>query len=77
MLLGFLFADAATAIGTITKVVLVSSIVAVMWDWWERGAQHVYTEDDWTLDSSVQQNTYAYCKRESERLAYKLAEGQR
>jgi hypothetical protein len=48
-----------------------------MWDWWERGSDHVYTEEDWTLDRSVQLNTYAYCKRESERLAYKLAEGKR
>lgn len=70
-------ADAATASGTVSKVLLVSSIVAIMWDWWERGSNYVYTEEDWTLDSSVQLNTYAYCKRESERLAYQIAQGQR
>lgn len=70
-------ADAASATGTVKKVLLVSSIVAVMWDWWERGRHYVYTEDDWTLDSSVQLNTYAYCKRESERLAYEIAQSQR
>jgi hypothetical protein len=142
--------DASTAAGSITKVILASSIVAIMWDWWERGRQHVYTgacsprvcvcacvcvwwcvcgggggdgrclalqvlpravaaprpaasstwppaaarrpwtdaerlscaphrasEEDWTLDSSVAHNCYAYCKRESERLAYELAQGQR
>ncbi|KAF6259935.1 hypothetical protein COO60DRAFT_1700582 [Scenedesmus sp. NREL 46B-D3] len=67
--------DAATAAGSIRQVLLCSSIVSVMWDWWERGRDHVYTEEDWTLDRSVQLNTYAYCKRESERLAYKFAEG--
>lgn len=67
--------DAATASGSIRKVLLCSSIVAVMWDWWERGRDYVYTEEDWTLDSSVALNCYAYCKRESERLAYRLAEG--
>jgi hypothetical protein len=70
-------ADAATAAGSFRKVLLCSSIVSVMWDWWERGREHVYTEEDWTLDKSVQLNTYAYCKRESERLAYKLAEGKK
>lgn len=70
-------ADAATAAGTIDKVLLVSSIVAIMWDWWERGRNYVYTEDDWTLDSSVQLNLYAYCKRECEKLAYQMADGQR
>lgn len=69
-------ADAATVTGTITKVVLVSSIVAVMWDWHERGADHVYTEADWTADNSVQLSTYAFCKRESERLALYMAQQQ-
>lgn len=69
-------ADAATVTGTITKVVLASSVVAVMWDWHERGADHVYTEADWTSDSSVALNTYAFCKRESERLALFMAQQQ-
>jgi hypothetical protein len=34
-------------------------------------------EKDWTLDSSVELNCYAYCKRESERLAYQIAQGKR
>jgi hypothetical protein len=34
-------------------------------------------EADWTLDSSVALNCYAYCKRESEKLAYELAQGKR
>jgi hypothetical protein len=40
-------------------------------------APHRASEEDWTLDSSVAHNCYAYCKRESERLAYELAQGQR
>jgi hypothetical protein len=72
-----LLPDAASASGSINKVILASSIVAIMWDWWERGRDHVYTEEDWTLDGSVALNCYAYCKRESERLAYSMAEGAR
>lgn len=67
--------DAATAAGSIRKVILASSIVAVMADWWERGSEHVYTEQDWALDGSVEHSCYAYCKRESEKLAYQIAEG--
>lgn len=69
--------DAATAAGSISKVILASSVVAVMADWWERGSNHVYTEEDWALDGSVEHSCYAYCKRESERLAYQIARGKR
>lgn len=36
-------ADAATASGSINKVILASSIVSVMWDWWERGSDYTYS----------------------------------
>jgi hypothetical protein len=40
-------ADAATAAGSISKVILASSIVSIMWDWWERGEGHVYSGGGW------------------------------
>jgi hypothetical protein len=35
--------------GTVERVVLTSSIAAVVADWEERGPGHVYTETDWPL----------------------------
>lgn len=43
LLLVLVLADAATAAGSINKVLLASSIVSVLWDWWERGSDYIYT----------------------------------
>jgi hypothetical protein len=47
-------ADAATASNSILKVILASSIVSIMWDWWERGPDYLYSgaeatqqQEDW------------------------------
>ena len=37
------YADAATASNSIHKVILASSIVSIMWDWWERGPDYLYS----------------------------------
>jgi hypothetical protein len=37
------YAGAATASNSIHKVILASSIVSIMWDWWERGPDYLYS----------------------------------
>eukprot|EP00877_Chromochloris_zofingiensis_P011056 jgi/Chrzof1/6203/Cz17g15120.t1 len=68
---------AATATPTVRKVVITSSIAAVLSDYWERGRDHVYTKDDWCMTQDKAHMTYFYVKREQEKLAYKLAKGAR
>lgn len=44
--------NAATKSGTVKRVVLTSSVAAVVGDNWERGANHVFTEADWNLTAT-------------------------
>eukprot|EP00877_Chromochloris_zofingiensis_P007635 jgi/Chrzof1/3124/Cz12g12250.t1 len=68
---------AAIATPTVSKVVMTSSIAAILSDYWERGRDHVYTEDDWCMTQDKAHMTYHYVKREQEKLAYELAKGAR
>lgn len=58
---------------SVRRVVVSSSVAAVVADNWERGRGHVYGEADWAQDCSPGYNTYSYSKSTSERLAYQLA----
>jgi nucleoside-diphosphate-sugar epimerase len=44
--------NAATRSGTVDRVVLTSSVAAVVGDNWERGKDHVFTEKDWDLSAT-------------------------
>ncbi|GLC37500.1 hypothetical protein PLESTF_001455600 [Pleodorina starrii] len=65
--------DSAAAAGSCRRVVISSSVAAVVGDNWERSPDHVYDERDWAQDCAPGYNTYSHSKAVSERLAYDWA----
>lgn len=54
-------------------IVFTSSMSAVQGDAWERGKEHVYTEEDWNvLDTTPEKNAYACMKLRSEQRFWEL-----
>jgi nucleoside-diphosphate-sugar epimerase len=44
---------AADAAGSVQRVVMTSSVGAVVGDHWERGRRHVFTEADWNTTATA------------------------
>lgn len=64
---------AAKSAGTVRRVVLTSSCAAITWQnpkSHPEGEAHVWTEDDWQEDSSLENGPYRYSKRLAERAAW-------
>jgi nucleoside-diphosphate-sugar epimerase len=62
--------------GTVEKLVLTSSVSAVQGDAWERGKDHVFTEDDFNITDrdSPKYNAYSCSKVRGEKRAWELFE---
>lgn len=58
--------------GTVDTLVYTGSLSAVHGDNWERGADHVYTEEDWDEVASVSKFPYAFSKVLAEKRAWEL-----
>ena len=57
----------------VDTVVFTSSMSAVQGDGWERGKEHVYTEEDWNeVDTTPAENAYAFMKVCAERRCWDL-----
>eukprot|EP00884_Botryococcus_braunii_P020637 jgi/Botrbrau1/7257/Bobra.0021s0038.2 len=67
--------NAATRSGTVKRVVLTSSVAAVVGDNWERGEGHVFTEADWNISATDTYLPYHRSKVLAEKKAFEL-EGQ-
>ncbi|CAD7702298.1 unnamed protein product [Ostreobium quekettii] len=61
---------------SVEKVVMASSVAAVVGDHWERGRDHVYTEEDWNTTCRDDYLPYHQSKLLSEKKAWELAESQ-
>lgn len=66
--------EAAKRCATVQRVVLTSSIAAVMGDNADLAAtgREAFTEEDWNVTSSVEHNPYQYSKVAAEREAWKI-----
>ena len=66
--------------GAVRRVVMTSSVAAVVGDHWERGRHHVFTEADWNLTATEAHLPYHRCWRKNFgdacRTALLLPEGQ-
>ena len=62
---------------SVEKVVMTSSVAAVVGDHWERGRDHVYTEDDWNLTCCDSYLPYHQSKKRAEKKAWEIAESQK
>ncbi|KAI8114623.1 hypothetical protein M9434_002743 [Picochlorum sp. BPE23] len=58
--------------GTVDTLVYTGSLSAVHGDNWERGADHVYTEEDWDEVASLSKFPYAYSKVLAEKRVWDL-----
>ena len=47
--------------GSVRRVVMTSSVAAVVGDYWERGRHHVFTEADWNLTATQTHMPYHRC----------------
>lgn len=63
---------AIAAAGTVTGVGLTSSIAAIAST--ARRPDHIYTEDDWAEDATLDNNPYGLSKREAEKAAWAARE---
>mmetsp|Transcript_9253 Transcript_9253/g.56333 ORF Transcript_9253/g.56333 Transcript_9253/m.56333 type:complete len:365 (+) Transcript_9253:213-1307(+) len=61
---------------SVRRVVLTSSVAAVVGDPLEKGEGHVFTEDDWSVAPTPKVLPYFYAKREAEREAVAICEKQ-
>lgn len=61
---------------SVKRVVLTSSVAAVVGDHAERGRGHVYTEDDWNTTCADTNLTYHQAKKLSEEVAHEIHEEQ-
>lgn len=68
--------DSVNKHDSVRRVVLTSSSVAVVGDPLEKGAGHVFTEDDWSVVPTPKVMPYFYAKREAEREAVAICERQ-
>jgi len=59
--------SSATKAGTVKRVVVTSSVAAIAG---KRPPGHLYTEDDWNLDSTATFESYRYSKRMAEEAAW-------
>jgi len=59
--------------GTVKRVVLTSSIAAIAT--LAKPAEHVYTEQDWNLEGTLEKEPYRYSKRVAEEAAWAFAKG--
>jgi nucleoside-diphosphate-sugar epimerase len=57
----------ATKAGTVKRIVITSSLAAITG---KRPPGHVYTEEDWNLDTTATVETYRYSKRMAEETAW-------
>ncbi|KAG7670329.1 hypothetical protein Ndes2526B_g00076 [Nannochloris sp. 'desiccata'] len=57
---------------TVERVVMTSSIVAIIGDNWENGPDHVLTEADWNTSSSPTFMPYPYSKTMAEKKAWEI-----
>ncbi|GMH42956.1 hypothetical protein BSKO_10878 [Bryopsis sp. KO-2023] len=60
----------------VEKVILTSSVAAVVGDHWERGKNHVYTENDWNTSCTDTYLPYHQAKKVSEEMARDIAKAQ-
>ncbi|KAK9839285.1 hypothetical protein WJX81_005644 [Elliptochloris bilobata] len=58
--------------GSVRRVVMTSSVAAVVGDHWERGRHHVFTEADWNLTAAETHLPYHRSKLLAEKRAYEL-----
>ena len=65
---------AVSRAGDVEAVVMTSSIVAMIGDNWEHGADHVLTEADWNNSATASYLSYPYSKTRAERRAWELFE---
>lgn len=61
---------------SVERVVLTSSVAAVVGDQAERGKGYVYTEDDWNTTCTDLNLTYHQAKKLSEKTAHEMHEAQ-
>ncbi len=64
---------------SVRRVVLTSSVAAIMYDkphTWQRAGQHTYDESCWNALASERVLPYAYSKTAAERRAWELCEKQ-
>ncbi|MDQ8037407.1 MAG: NAD-dependent epimerase/dehydratase family protein, partial [Pedobacter sp.] len=64
--------EAAKRCASVRRVVLTSSIAAVMGDNADLAGREAFTEEDWNTTSSVEHNPYQYSKVAAEREAWKI-----
>eukprot|EP01116_Phalansterium_solitarium_P000421 TRINITY_DN10278_c0_g2_i2.p1 TRINITY_DN10278_c0_g2~~TRINITY_DN10278_c0_g2_i2.p1 ORF type:complete len:245 (-),score=48.04 TRINITY_DN10278_c0_g2_i2:119-778(-) len=64
--------NAVDKAGTVKRVVVTPSVAAI---YGKRPEGHVYTEEDWNLDSSVAEDAYRHSKRVAEEAAWAFAKG--
>ena len=70
---------AARAAGSVKRVVLTSSCAAVTWgdaSAHPEGADHVWTEDDWQTDNTLEKGAYRLSKRLAEQAAWDFVGGE-
>lgn len=68
--------DSVNRTPSVTRVVMVSSVAAIVGKYKERGSGYTYSEEDWAVKAHPDRLTYHYTKRESEKLAWDMAEKQ-
>ncbi len=71
--------EAATRAPTVKRVVLTSSVAAIMGDGADAEGRpgRTLTEDDWNTTSNTEHQPYAYSKTLAEREAWRIAQGQK
>ena len=70
--------NSVNAVASVKRVVLTSSVAAIMGDAIEarQKADQTFTEQDWNTSSSLSNNPYPYSKVLAERAAWEMAEAQ-
>ena len=68
--------DSVNKYDSVRRVVLTSSVAAIVGDPLEKGKGHVFTEDDWSVAPTPKVLPYFYAKREAEREAVAICEKQ-
>ncbi|GMH40273.1 hypothetical protein BSKO_08177 [Bryopsis sp. KO-2023] len=67
---------AVNATDCVERLIVTSSCTAIHGDPAERGPDHVFTEDDWTIKASEKELPYPFSKKVAEQRAYELCKEQ-
>lgn len=68
--------DSVNATDTVTRVVLTASCACVYGDPDERGPDHIFSEEDWTITATETDLAYYLSKKAAEEKAYEMCRAQ-